>query len=375
LLETDAIVIGAGAVGLACAAALARAGHETLVLESALGIGTGTSARNSEVIHAGLYYPTGSLRHRLCVAGRRRMYQWNAERGVPHRKTGKLIVGTSDAQIPRMQALFDQGTRNDVEGLHFLTGAEAMAMEPNLRCTAAVLSEETGILDSHAYMLSLQGDLEDHGGSVVIGAPVEAVEVLPDGRYRLEVGGSEPMSIVTKILVNSAGLNAVRIARGMEDYPPALIPYFTLAKGNYFSCLTKPAFGRLIYPAPVEGGLGVHITLDLGGRMRFGPDVEWLGHDDPDQIDYTVDVRRADSFYDAVREYWPGLPDGAIAADYSGCRPKLSAPGEPAADFRIDGPELHAMAGLVHLFGIESPGLTSSLAIADEVVRRLSGRV
>jgi L-2-hydroxyglutarate oxidase LhgO len=374
MMETEAIVIGAGAVGLACAAALARQGHETYVLESTLAIGTGTSARNSEVIHAGLYYPTGSLRHRMCVDGRRKMYRWNAERGVPHRKTGKLIVGTSDAQIPKMQALYDQGVRNGVEGLRFLTGSEAMAMEPNLRCTAAVLSEETGILDSHAYMLSLQGDLEDHGGTVVIGAPVLNTEILPDGRYRLRIGGAEPITLVTKILINSAGLHAVHIARRMEGYAPSLIPYFTLAKGNYFSCLTKPAFRTLIYPAPVEGGLGVHITLDLGGRMRFGPDVEWLGHDDPDRIDYTVDLRRADSFYDAIRQYWPGLPDGAIAADYSGCRPKLSAPGEPAADFRIDGPEQHGHDGLVHLFGIESPGLTSSLAIADDVIRRLSGR-
>ena len=373
-METDAIVIGAGAVGLACAAALARAGHETLVLESALAIGTGTSARNSEVIHAGLYYPTGSLRHRLCVAGRRKLYQWNTERGVPYRKTGKLIVGTSDAQIPRMKALFDQGIRNGVEGLHFLTGTEAMAMEPNLTCTAAVLSEETGILDSHAYMLSLQGELEDHGGAVVIGAPVTTIEILPDGRFCLDVGGTEPVRITTRILINSAGLYAVRIARAMQGYQPELIPYFTLAKGNYFSCLTKPAFSRLIYPAPVEGGLGVHITLDLSGRMRFGPDVEWLGHDDPDRIDYTVDISRADSFYDAVRQYWPDLPDGAIAADYSGCRPKLSAPGEAAADFRIDGPELHGHAGLVHLFGIESPGLTSSLAIAEDVIGRLSGK-
>ena len=374
VMETDAIVIGAGAVGLACGAALARQGHQTLVLESALGIGTGTSARNSEVIHAGLYYPTGSLRHRMCIAGRRKMYQWNAERGVPHKRTGKLIVATCETQIPKMQALFEQGIRNEVEGLNFLTAHEAMALEPNLRCSAAVLSEETGILDSHAYMLSLQGDLEDHGGTVVIGAPVEEVEILADGRYRLRVGGAEPIDIITKILVNSAGLYAIRIARNMHGYPSSLIPFFTLAKGNYFSCLTKPAFGSLIYPVPVEGGLGVHITLDLGGRMRFGPDVEWLGHDDPDRVDYAVDLRHADSFYDAVRKYWPGLPDGAIAADYSGCRPKLSAAGEPTADFRIDGPELHGCDGLVHLFGIESPGLTSSLAIADEVVGRLNSR-
>ena len=281
-------------------------------------------------------------------------------------------MGTTDAQIPRMQALFDQGIRNDVEGLRFLTGSEAMALEPNLTCSAAVLSEETGILDSHGYMLSLQGDLEDHGGSVVVGAPVETAEILPDGRFLLGVGGTEPADIVTRILINSAGLHAVRVARQMKGYHPDLIPFFTLAKGNYFSCLARPAFQRLIYPAPVEGGLGVHITLDLGGRMRFGPDVEWLEHDDPDRIDFTVDLSRADDFYDAVRQYWPGLPDGAIAADYSGCRPKLSSPGEQAADFRIDGPEHHGHAGLVHLFGIESPGLTSSLAIAEEVVSRLS---
>lgn len=373
-METDAIVIGAGVVGLACGAALARQGHETFVLEAARSIGTGTSARNSEVIHAGLYYPTGSLRHRMCVAGRRRLYQWNAERGVPHRRTGKLIVGTSEAQTAKMQALFEQGLRNGVEGLRFLSGSEAMAMEPALSCTAAVFSGETGILDSHAYMLSLQGDIEDHGGSVVVGVPVEQVEVLSDGRYRLRIGGKDPTEIITKKLVNSAGLYATRIAGSMQGYAPELVPFFTLAKGNYFSCSAKPVFQTLIYPAPVEGGLGVHITLDLGGRMRFGPDVEWLGHDDPDHIDYTVDLQRADSFYEAIRQYWPGLPDGAIAADYSGCRPKLSAPGEPAADFRIDGPELHGLDGLVHLFGIESPGLTSSLAIAEEVVNRLSAR-
>jgi L-2-hydroxyglutarate oxidase LhgO len=306
------------------------------------------------------------------VRGRRQLYQWAEARGVPHRKTGKLIVGTTDAQAPRMHALFEQGIRNDVEGLRFLTGSEAMALEPNLACTAAVLSEETGILNSHAYMLSLQGALEDLGGTVVIGTPVEHVEILSDGRFRVDVGGAEPSRITTRILVNSAGLHAIRIAREMVGYRPDLIPRFTLAKGNYFSCQTRPAFTRLIYPAPVEGGLGVHITLDLGGRMRFGPDVEWLGHDDPDRIDYSVGLKRADDFYKAVRQYWPGLPDGAIAADYSGCRPKLSLRGEPAADFRIDGPDLHGHPGLVHLFGIESPGLTSSLAIADEVSRLVS---
>ena len=375
MMETEAVVIGAGAVGLACAAALARAGQDTLVLESAPGIGTGLSSRNSEVIHAGLYYPTGSLRHQLCVAGRRKLYQWNTERGVPFRRTGKLLVATDDTQIPKIEALFGQGRRNGVEGLRLLTAAEAVCREPHLRCSAALFSEETGILDSQAFLRSVQADLEDHGGTVVIGAPVEQIDRLPDGRYRLIVGGTDPVNLVTRTLVNSAGLHAVRLARTMADYPTALIPYFTLAKGSYFSCLTKPAFQTLIYPAPVEGGLGVHLTLDLGGRLRFGPDVEWLGHDDPDLVNYTVAPERAEGFYAAVRRYWPTLPDDALVPDYSGCRPKLSAPGEPAADFRIDGPELHGLDGLVHLFGIESPGLTSSLAIAEDVVRRLSGQI
>jgi L-2-hydroxyglutarate oxidase LhgO len=372
MLDVDCVVIGAGAVGLACAAALARAGHETYVIEAAGGIGTGTSSRNSEVVHAGLYYPTNSLRHLMCVAGRRRLYAWLETHGVAHRKVGKLIVATSDAQITKMEGLHAQGQRNDVEGLSFLSGAEAMAMEPHLKCTAAVLSAETGVFDSHSYMLSLQGELEDHGGALAFNAPVLSSEILADGRIRLRVGGAEPIEIAARRLVNSAGLYAHRIAQSMDGYDAGLLPKFTLAKGSYFSCQAKPVFSRLIYPAPVEGGLGVHVTLDLGGRMRFGPDVEWLHTDDPDTVNYQVDLRRAESFYAAVREYWPGLPDGAIAADYSGCRPKLSYPGEPAADFQIHGPEIHGQAGLVHLFGIESPGLTSSLAIADAVLDRLS---
>ncbi|MEZ5998289.1 MAG: NAD(P)/FAD-dependent oxidoreductase [Hyphomonas sp.] len=371
MLETGAVVIGAGAVGLACAAALARAGHETLVLESSFRIGSGTSSRNSEVIHAGIYYPTGSLRHVLCVAGRRQMYQWVTARGVPHRKTGKLIVATSDAEIETLKALFARGQQNDVEGLNLLTGAEATAIEPHLACAGAILSEEAGILDSHAYMLSLQGDLEDHGGAVVLGAPVEQITIQPDGRYRLRVGGAEPVEIVTRVLVNSAGLHAVGLARRMDGYDAANLPFLTLAKGSYFACQTRPVFNRLIYPVPADGGLGVHVTLDLQGRMRFGPDVEWLEHDDPDAVDYAVDPGLAGDFRDAARRYWPELPEDALVADFAGCRPKLSGPGEPAADFRIDGPELHGHDGLIHLFGIESPGLTSSLAIAEEVMRRL----
>lgn len=373
MTEVDTVVIGAGAVGLACAAALARAGNDVLVLEAANAIGTGTSSRNSEVVHAGLYYPTGSLRHQFCVEGRRKLYGWMSTRGVAHRKTGKLIVATSDAQIPKMEALHAQGERNGVEGLSFLTAAEAQAIEPYLSCTAAVLSAETGILDSHGYMLSLQGDLEDHGGVIAFNAPVMASEILADGRFRIEAGGAEPMTLIARQLVNSAGLYAIRAARAMAGYDTALLPPFTLAKGNYFSCTVRSPFQRLIYPAPVDGGLGVHVTLDLGGQMRFGPDVEWLHTDDPDTIDYRVDIRRADSFYAAIREYWPALPDGSITTAYSGCRPKISLQGQPAADFQLDGPARHDHAGLVHLFGIESPGLTSSLAIAEAVVQALKG--
>ena len=371
MTEVDTVVIGAGAVGLACAAALARAGQDVLILEAAGAIGTGTSSRNSEVIHAGLYYPTGSLRHQFCVDGRRRLYAWMQARGVAHRKTGKLIVATSDAQISKMEGLHAQGTRNGVEGLSFLSGAEAIAMEPHLSCKAAVLSAETGILDSHGYMLSLQGDLEDHGGAIAFNTPVISSEILPDGRIRIDAGGAEPMTLAARRVVNSAGLYAMRVARTMAGYDGALLPPFTLAKGNYFSCTVRSPFQRLIYPAPVEGGLGVHVTLDLGGQMRFGPDVEWLNTDDPDTIDYTVDIRRADSFYAAIREYWPALPDGSITTAYSGVRPKISLQGQPAADFQLDGPARHGHAGLVHLFGIESPGLTSSLAIAEAVVDAL----
>ncbi len=372
VIETEAIVIGAGAVGLACAAALGRSGLETFVLEAAPGIGTGISSRNSEVIHSGIYYPTGSLRHLHCVDGRRLLYSHLARHGIDHKRTGKLVVATSVAEIPKIEAIFAQGVRNGVEGLTLLSGRDACTLEPSLVCEAAVQCDETGVFDSHAYMVSLQGIVESQGGAVTCGAPVIAGEILPDGRFSLRIGGNAPFHVVTRRLVNSAGLDAVHLARMLCGYDDSLLPDFTLAKGSYFSCQTKPAFTRLIYPAPVEGGLGVHITLDLAGRMRFGPDVEWLEHDDPSLVDYQVDIRRADGFYAAVRRYWPGLPDGAIHPDYSGCRPKLSRPGQPAADFRIDGPALHGHAGLVHLFGIESPGLTSSLSIADAVAMQVA---
>lgn len=369
--DTDVVVIGAGAVGLACAAAFARRGDDVFVLEAAKGIGTGVSSRNSEVIHGGMYYPTGSLRQRFCVEGRRKLYQYMAARGVTNRKFGKLIVATSDAETKKIEMIYATGLANGVENMALLDGKDARLLEPALNCTAAILSPETGILDSHGYMLALQGEIEDHGGAVAFQTPVVRIEPLGGG-YRISTGGGEAGAITCRRVVNSAGLNAQGVAKGIVGLDPAFVPEQTLAKGNYYSCQGRPAFKRLIYPAPVEGGLGVHVTLDLAGRMRFGPDVEWLRGVGPNDVDYAVDPKRAESFYAAIRTYWPGLKDGQLAPDYSGCRPKLSGPGEPAQDFRIDGPEIHGLSGLVNLFGIESPGLTSSPAIADEVVRRIA---
>ncbi|WP_395646240.1 NAD(P)/FAD-dependent oxidoreductase [Terricaulis sp.] len=368
--DTDCLVIGAGAVGLACAAALARAGRDVLVVEATRGIGNGISSRNSEVIHAGIYYPTASLRRDVCVRGRRLLYAYLESRGVAHRKCGKLIVATSAAEEPQIEALYRRALENDVENMSLITGAQARALEPNLNAVSAAVSPETGIVDSHAYMLALQGEIEDAGGVLAFNAPVEGGYVSAAG-YVIRIGGEAPLEIRCRVLVNAAGLDAIRIARAIEGIPAEHIPTLTLAKGSYFGCTGKPAFTRLIYPAPVEGGLGVHLTLDLGGRMRFGPDVEWLDHNDPARVDYSVDPKRAESFYAAIRRYWPALTDDALTPDYSGCRPKLSARGESAADFRIDGAEIHGIAGLVNLFGIESPGLTSSLAIAELVAKRV----
>jgi L-2-hydroxyglutarate oxidase LhgO len=360
----DAVVVGAGAIGLACAVELARRGREVMVVEAADCIGSGTSSRNSEVIHAGLYYATGSLKHRLCVDGRRRLYAYLNERGVAHRKCGKLVVATDRAEEAQIAALYRRALANEVEGVSLLTGDEARAMEPNLACVSALLSAETGIIDSHGYMLALLGELEGLGGVLALKAPVLRGRAPIGGGFELDIGGEAPATVVCRTLVNAAGLGAQRLARAIEGVPPDAIPPLVLAKGSYFACAGKPAFTRLIYPAPVDGGLGVHLTLDLTGRMRFGPDVEWLDQADPVRVDYCVDPRRSDGFYAAVRRYWPAMPDDALSPDYAGCRPKLSRRGEPAADFRFDGPERYQLEGLVNLFGIESPGLTASLAIA-----------
>ncbi|WP_414472331.1 NAD(P)/FAD-dependent oxidoreductase [Microvirga sp. M2] len=361
----DVLVIGAGVVGLACARALARRGHDVIVAEKTGGIGNGVSSRNSEVIHGGMYYPTASFRARHCVNGRRMLYAFCESHGVPYRKCGKLIVATDALEQAKIEGIYEQGVANGVEGLSFLTGREAEALEPNLACTGAVLSRETGIIDSHALMLALQGDLEAAGGMIAFLATVERIARNGTG-WNVTVGGAQPAEIAVDAVVNAAGLGAQALARTTEGYAPERIPPLVLAKGNYFGCLGKPAFSRLIYPAPVDGGLGTHVTLDLAGRMRFGPDVEWI-----DREIYDVDPGRAEGFHAAIRRYWPGLPDGALVPDYAGIRPKLTGPGEKAADFMIDGPAEHGLAGLVHLFGIESPGLTSCLSLAEDVAERL----
>jgi len=359
------LVIGAGVVGLAIARAAALAGHEVIVTEAASTIGTGVSSRNSEVIHAGIYYPTGSARARLCPSGRRMLYEFCRSHGVPHRKCGKLIVATSDDELARLPAIRTQGLANGVEGLELIDGAAAKRLEPALSCVAAVISPETGIIDGHAYMNALRGDLEDRGGAIAFNTAVERLSPASGG-WMVRFGGqAEPIHF--DAVVNAAGLGAQAIGRATESYPQSRVPPLVLAKGNYFSFPGRPAFSRLVYPVPIPGGLGVHVTLDLAGRMRFGPDVEWI-----DAENYDVDPARAAAFYHRIRDYWPALPAGSLKPDYAGIRPKITRQGEPAADFMIDAPKDHGLAGLVQLFGIESPGLTSALSLAQEVVSYLA---
>ena len=364
--QVDCVVIGAGVVGLAVARALAQAGREVLILEAEAAIGTGTSSRNSEVIHAGIYYPQGSLKARLCVAGRDALYAFCASHGVPYRRCGKLIVATDESQVTGLDALQAHALANGVNDLQRLNGTELKALEPQLKAVAGLLSPSTGIVDSHALMLALQGDAEAAGALLALLASVGAVEVRADG-LKLDVGGAEPMILLAKTLINCAGHAAPAIAARTKGLPAERVPPRYFAKGSYFSLATATPFHHLVYPLPEPGGLGVHLTLDLGGQARFGPDVEWV-----DSLDYSLDESRADRFYAAIRRYWPALPDGALQPAYTGIRPKISGPGEPAADFRIDGPAEHGIAGLVNLFGIESPGLTAALAIADEVCQRLA---
>jgi L-2-hydroxyglutarate oxidase LhgO len=360
------LVIGAGVVGLAVARSAALAGHDVTVAEKTGGIANGVSSRNSEVIHAGLYYPTDTLRARLCVRGRRMLYEYCAAHGVGHRKCGKLVVATSAAELAKVETVMAQAERNGVEGVEMIGGNAARAMEAELSCIGALWSPETGIIDSHGYMLALWGDLEDRGGMIAFETPVERLSYKAP-HWHVQFGGGDPGSVEFDAVVNAAGLGAQALARRIESYPADKVPRLVLAKGNYFGFAGKPVFSRLIYPTPIDGGLGVHVTLDLAGRMRFGPDVEWI-----EEENYAVDSRRAGSFYARIRTYWPDLPENSLVPDYCGIRPKLTGKGEGQADFMIAGPADHGMPRLVNLFGIESPGLTSSLAIADEVLDYLS---
>lgn len=364
----DCVVVGAGVVGLACARAMALTGREVVVIEAASAIGTETSSRNSEVIHAGFYYPPGSLKAQSCLRGRHRLYAYCAERGIAHRRCGKLVVACDEAEIPRLEALRANGLANGVEGLDRLDAAAVADLEPALRCRAALLSTQTGIIDSHGYMLALRGDLEGAGGMIAFGTSVVGGEIRADGMVlrAKDADGSETR-FLARTVITSAGLHAGRLLAGLAGFPAAHRPSLSYAKGSYFSYAGRSPFRRLVYPVPEAAGLGVHITIDLGGQLRFGPDVEWV-----DSLDYDVDPARADGFYAAIRRYWPGLPDGTIRPGYAGIRPKLGARGTPASDFLIQDPEIHGIPGLVNLLGIESPGLTASLDLGDRVAAALA---
>jgi L-2-hydroxyglutarate oxidase LhgO len=364
--EVECVVVGAGVIGLAVARALALAGIEALVLERAYTIGFETSSRNSEVIHGGLYYPAGSLKARSCVEGRQRLYSYCREHGVPHARLGKLIVATSKAETAGLEKIASTARGNGVDDLQWLDRTQARRLEPALSCVAALLSPSTGIIDSHSLMLAYQGEAEAAGAIVVLRTPVLSGSMRRGGGFELSIGGDEPTGICCRFLVNAAGLHAPALARTIEGIPPETIPPAYFCRGVYFTLSGPAPFRHLIYPVPVAGGLGVHITLDLAGQARFGPDVEWIP-----SIDYTVDPARGEVFYAAVRTYWPDLPNEALQPGYAGVRPKISGPSEPAADFAVQGPDTHSVPGLVNLYGIESPGLTASLPLADEVVRQL----
>jgi L-2-hydroxyglutarate oxidase LhgO len=364
--DFDAVVVGAGAVGLASGYALSRRGLTVAVLEAEEAIGQGVSSRNSEVIHAGLYYDTGSLKARLCLAGRRALYAFLDSHHVDYDRCGKLVVATTPDEITRLDAILKQALTNGVDGVSKLSRAEALALEPELHCEAALLSTQSGVFDSHGYMLALQGEIEAVGGSVVVATPFEGARPLPGGGFEVRAGGAEPAKLSCRYLVTAPGLSSQTVAAGVEGFPAAAIPPGRYGKGIYFRLTGKAPFSRLIYPPPIPGALGTHYRRDLGGQGVFGPDLNFV-----DELDYSVDPAAAPEFYRYIRKFWPGLPDGALSPDYAGIRPKLHGPGEPQSDFRIDGADVHGLTGLVALFGIESPGLTSSLAIGEEVAARL----
>jgi L-2-hydroxyglutarate oxidase LhgO len=365
------VVVGAGVVGLAVARALAMSGREVIVLEAQDAIGTGTSSRNSEVIHAGIYYPTGSLKAELCVQGNTLLYDYAAKKGFDAKRCGKLIVATHADQSASLFSLYQKAIANGVPGMQLLSKEQALAIEPELSCVQALWSPSSGIVDSHGYMLALQGDLESHGGMVAFNSPLAAARVTNDG-IELDCEGDESLTLRAAEVINAAGLYAPLVAQKIQGLAKLKVPQAFYAKGNYYSLAQKAPFTHLVYPIPEAAGLGVHLTLDLGGQARFGPDVEWLEVDHPDDINYVVDSTRSDSFYAEIRRYWPGLKQGSLRPAYSGVRPKIVGPGANAADFVIDDERQHGVPGLVNLFGIESPGLTAALAIADRVTRQLS---
>jgi L-2-hydroxyglutarate oxidase LhgO len=363
--RVDTIVVGAGVVGLAIARALALAGCEVLILEAEGAIGTVTSARNSGVIHAGLYYRPGSLKARLCVDGARQLYAYAAERRIPHVRCGKLVVATSQDQLDKLAAIVETGRQNGVAGLRTLSADEARAMEPEVACIAALHSPDSGIIDQHELMLALIGDAENCGATLATRTPVTGARIASEGLV-LDVGGTSPMRIGCRHLVNAAGLGAQRLAHSIAGLDPASVPPLVLAKGNYFSLSGRPPFTMLVYPLPVPGSSGLHAMRDLDGRGRFGPDVEWV-----DRIDYRVDACRQAAFESAIRQYWPGLPEGALQPDYCGIRPKIGKGSPHDTDFIISTSRDHGIRGLINLYGIESPGLTSSLALGEVVASQL----
>jgi L-2-hydroxyglutarate oxidase LhgO len=364
--DFDAVVVGGGAVGLACGHALGKRGLSVAVLEKEAAIGQGVSSRNSEVIHGGLYYPTGSLKARLCVAGRRALYAFLDAHHVDFDRCGKLVVATTGDEVGRLDAILEKARTNDVEGMARLSKAEALALEPQLKCEGALISPQSGVFDSHGYMLALQGEIEAAGGAVVLSTPFEGATPLEAGGFRVRAGGEAPTDLTCRYLVTAPGLSAQAVSATIEGFPAAEIPKGHYGKGMYFRLAGKVPFSRLIYPPPIHGALGTHYRRDLGGQAVFGPDLTYV-----ETLDYSVDPAAAGAFAQYIRKFWPGLPDGALTPDYAGIRPKLHGPDEPQPDFRLDGADLHGLDGLVALFGIESPGLTSSLAIGEEVATRL----
>lgn len=363
--KIDCLVVGAGVVGLAVARALALAGREVLVLEACNAIGTQTSSRNSEVIHAGIYYPFGSLKATLCVRGKQLLYEYCQSQAIPHKRCGKLIVATTPSQVPQLKSIYDHAHANGVHDLVALDGAQARALESSLSCLAALISPSTGIVDSHAFMLSLLGDMENAGGVLALNSSLSYAEC---SEKFIDVEAIDGTRIRANVVVNAAGLQAPMLAARFKGLASQFVPQAYFAKGNYFSLAGRAPFSHLIYPVPETAGLGVHLTLDMGGQARFGPDVQWV--DDP--LDLNVQPERGDAFYAEVRKYWPELPDGSLVPGYAGIRPKISGPTHTTKDFFIQGPSDHGYPGLINLFGIESPGLTASLAIAEHVVEKLS---